>query len=120
MSGTLLCYVPFSLRCIDFKRSQQLRTCDRHPVYEQINSITSFLDASMVYGSDAERAMELRTGSGGLLKEGRSALLPTERNDCEEDEEDGEEPPFMAGERQRETKGVRAMLTTHTYFLHRR
>src|SRR5262249_3868337 len=35
---------------------------------QQPNDITSFLDASMVYGSDETRADALRTFSGGLLK----------------------------------------------------
>lgn len=46
---------------------------------QQINSITSFLDGSMVYGSNATRAAWLRTGSGGLLKSTPAptgALLP--------------------------------------------
>ncbi len=70
-----------------------MRTCDRFPVYEQINAITSFLDASMVYGSDEERAAELRTGRDGMLKEG-DMLLPLEEDECEEEEKD---PAFMAG-----------------------
>src|SRR4051812_2832725 len=41
---------------------------------QQVNSITSFLDASMVYGSNPTRATWLRTLSGGLLK---STLAPT-------------------------------------------
>src|SRR3954468_7442993 len=46
---------------------------------QQINSITSYLDASMVYGSNATRAPWLRTLSGGLLKSTPAptgALLP--------------------------------------------
>src|SRR4051812_43713477 len=46
---------------------------------QQINTITSFLDGSMVYGSDAVRASWLRTLSGGQLKSTAaptSALLP--------------------------------------------
>ena len=36
---------------------------------EQINTVTAFIDASHIYGSDASRAAWLRTFSGGLLKE---------------------------------------------------
>ncbi|MGR8941662.1 MAG: peroxidase family protein, partial [Gammaproteobacteria bacterium] len=45
----------------------------------QINQITAYIDASSVYGSDAERANWLRTGFGGRLKVTRSRvgdLLP--------------------------------------------
>lgn len=43
---------------------------------QQINQITSFLDGSVVYGSDEERASELRTHEGGLLKTSEGDLLP--------------------------------------------
>lgn len=43
---------------------------------EQINSITSYLDASVVYGSDQVRADALRTMSGGHLRTSGDNLLP--------------------------------------------
>src|SRR3954462_7495093 len=46
---------------------------------QNVNSITSYLDASMVYGSNAVRAAWLRTLSGGQLKStpaATGALLP--------------------------------------------
>ncbi len=43
---------------------------------QQINSITSYLDASMVYGSDQARADALRTMSGGHLLTSGDNLLP--------------------------------------------
>jgi peroxidase len=43
---------------------------------QQVNEITSFLDGSMIYGSDAIRAAALRTFSGGLLKTSAGNLLP--------------------------------------------
>lgn len=41
-----------------------------------VNSITSFIDASAVYGSDEERAAWLRTFSGGKLRTSAGNLLP--------------------------------------------
>jgi len=43
---------------------------------QQTNSVTSFIDASMVYGSDTERATALRTLSGGKLKTSAGNMLP--------------------------------------------
>ena len=43
---------------------------------QQINEITSYIDASMVFGSDGTRATALRTLSGGRLKTSDGNLLP--------------------------------------------
>ena len=43
---------------------------------EQRNLITSYIDASNVYGSDASRATFLRSGVGGRLKTSDGDLLP--------------------------------------------
>ena len=43
---------------------------------QQLNTITSWIDGSNVYGSDATRATALRTGSGGLLRTSVGDLLP--------------------------------------------
>jgi hypothetical protein len=43
---------------------------------QQINKITAWIDASNVYGSDTDRAMALRTLTGGRLKTSDGNLLP--------------------------------------------
>ena len=43
---------------------------------QQINGITGWVDASMVYGSSTERANALRSFEGGKLKTGEGNLLP--------------------------------------------
>lgn len=43
---------------------------------QQINEITSYIDASMVYGSDEARALALREMRGGRLKTSAGDLLP--------------------------------------------
>ena len=81
---------------------------------EQINVLTSFIDGSMIYGSDKEFADRIREFSGGLLKEGtpqpgKKAELPriSRADNVREDGEsfvgcpegaDGELGCFLAGE----------------------
>ncbi|HTQ40057.1 MAG TPA: peroxidase family protein [Pirellulales bacterium] len=81
---------------------------------QQVNSITSFLDASMVYGSDATRAMALRTGVGGQLKTSAGNLLPLNTMDI--DNADNGDPDYqdyyVAGDvRVNEQVGLTAIQT---------
>ena len=50
---------------------------DANGVRQHRNGITSFLDASVVYGSDLETANNLRSFAGGKLKIESNGLLPT-------------------------------------------
>lgn len=60
---------------IGLSRSSYQRVAN---VRQQINSITAYIDASMVYGSDATTAASLRANDGsGKLKVSPGRLLPT-------------------------------------------
>ena len=63
-------------QCLSFIRSMPACTGSSSPVElggrQQINEITSFIDGSMIYGSDATLAGQLREFSGGRLKVGQS------------------------------------------------
>jgi hypothetical protein len=63
---------------------------------QQLNQITSFLDASMVYGSDACVASQLREGQSALLRTAGRALLPTTEGNFECRAPDG--VCFLAGD----------------------
>jgi peroxidase len=65
-----------SATCIDFARSRPACGLKQR---EQVNTITSFIDASNVYGSDVETADVLRSKTGGKLIENSKApgQLPT-------------------------------------------
>lgn len=68
---------------------------------QQVNLITAFLDASMVYGSDAGTAASLRTFSGGLMKTSEGNLLPV-----------GDDGQFHAGDvRANENPGLISLQT---------
>lgn len=81
---------------------------------QQINQITAFLDGSVIYGSDAERAEELRTHEGGLLATSEGDLLPF--NDAGLENAGGtSETLFLAGD-VRANENV-ALSSMHTIFV---
>ena len=68
---------------------------------QQVNEITSFIDGSMVYGSDAETAASLRSFEGGRLLTSENDLLPLDERGF-----------FLAGDvRANEQHGLTAMHT---------
>ena len=106
---------PHMGECIPFTRSIPACSTNGKNIIRrnQINQLTSFIDASNVYGSDNELAERLRLGIGGLLKEGGrtksdKANLPFQ----EEKPPNGYVPFFEAGdERVNEQIGLTIMHT---------
>ncbi len=82
---------------IPFFRSE-FRTLPGSQVRQQINLNTSFIDASVVYGSDAERAHWLRTGIKGKLKTSDGNLMPYNTVDGEFGSEIDPTAPSMAND----------------------
>ncbi|OWK56642.1 Peroxidasin [Lonchura striata] len=117
-------------RCMFFVRSSPvcgsgMTSLLMNSVYarEQINHLTSYIDASNVYGSTEQESRELRDLSGqkGLLKRGRVVpssgkhLLPFAvgpPTECMRDENESPVPCFLAGDhRANEQLGLTAMHT---------
>ena len=68
-------YSDKSLNCLEFSRS--VAYCEENGgARQQLNGITSFIDASNVYGSDDFTAAALRSFTDGKLKMGANNLLP--------------------------------------------
>ncbi len=77
---------------------------------EQVNEITAYIDASMIYGSDAARAAFLR-GDGGKLKLGEDGHLPFHDGSLPDAPQDGS-VAFAAGDvRANENVALTAMQT---------
>nr|XP_049708336.1 peroxidasin [Helicoverpa armigera] len=116
-------------RCIDFIRTSAVCGSGMTSVLfgtlqprEQINQLTSFIDASQVYGFEKEVAEDLRdlTNENGLLRvgitfPGRKPLLPTvgiNGMDCRRNLDESTRSCFVAGDiRANEQIGLAAMHT---------
>ncbi|MFA9408496.1 MAG: peroxidase family protein [Candidatus Dadabacteria bacterium] len=83
---------------------------------QQINTITTWIDASNVYGSDVERAVTLRANDGtGRLNTSAGNLLPFNTEGLPNDGGDDDQFLFLAGDyRANEQVGLTSM---HTLFM---
>ncbi|GFU06332.1 peroxidase [Nephila pilipes] len=76
-------YSQFNLTCLEMHRSQPCTICNTTN-REQINGVTSALDASLVYGENEKLAQEIRANDGtGVLRSiytKQGELLPIDKN----------------------------------------
>ncbi|KAL6078002.1 hypothetical protein STEG23_027981 [Scotinomys teguina] len=112
--------------CIPFFRSAPACPQNKNKVRNQINALTSFVDASMVYGSEVSLALRLRnqTNYWGLLatnhrfQDNGRALMPFDRlheDPCLLTNRSARIPCFLAGDtRSSETPKLAAL---HTLFV---
>ena len=100
---------------IGFTRSE-FETPEVGGVRQHANQLTSYLDASAVYGSDSARASALRTGVGGRMATSAGDLLPFNTAGLPNDNATGNPGPlYVAGDtRANEVIGLTAM---HTLFV---
>ncbi len=87
-----------------------------HGVRQQFNLLTAYIDASNVYGSEEDRAHELRANDGsGRLKTSAGDLLPFNVNGYDNAPSSDDPTYFLAGDiRANEQVGLTAM---HTLFV---
>ena len=88
---------PLFTDSIHFVRAEFITDIDNGEPREQLNAITAWIDASMIYGSDEDRASWLRTFEEGKLKVSEGNLLPFNTLDGEYDSEIDSLAPSMAG-----------------------
>lgn len=84
---------------------------------EQFNSTSAWIDASMIYGSNLERANALRSFEGGKLKESVNGLLPKNTDGLDNEDPYRGDPArlFLAGDR-RANENL-ALTSLHTVFM---
>ncbi len=85
---------------------------------QQINSASSFIDASMVYGTTLQRANALRTMSDGKLKTSAGNLLPFNTDLLDNANDSGivsDDQLFLAGDRRANEQP--GLIAIHTLFV---
>lgn len=88
---------PLFTDSIHFVRSEYITDIANGEPREQLNVLTAWIDGSMVYGSESERAEWLRSFEDGKLRVSSGNLLPFNTIDGEYESEVDTLAPSMAG-----------------------
>lgn len=83
--------------------------------HDQINNVTSMIDGSAIYGSDAKRASMLRSHQGGLLKL-TDNYLPIEKPQAPETHDCS--IPYHGSSEDKRCFAAGIKLTTHDHILY--
>lgn len=90
-------YSPMNIKCMGFIRSNIVAN---NPYYvevgEQVNTITSYLDLSAIYGSDYKTMKRVRSFNGGRLKTNLRNVLPMENGIYFSGDDRVNQTPFVA------------------------
>ncbi|WOO41230.1 peroxidase family protein [Rubellicoccus peritrichatus] len=106
---------PFNTGTVTIGLNRSFYEHDADGVRQQFNEITAFIDASNVYGSDEERAADLRTNDGtGRLRTSDGDLLPFNINELPNAPSD--DPGFYIGGDVRANEQV-GLIAMHTLFV---
>ncbi|ESP05192.1 hypothetical protein LOTGIDRAFT_152002 [Lottia gigantea] len=115
----------FTSDCMGFARSQRYEGHTTYGKRQQFNTITSFIDGSMVYGSSEEEMLMLRAGEDGLMSTtdvpGGESFLPNDSSPgaCKNQDDVGIFC-FLAGDaRVNVIPGLQAMHTLFVRFHNR-
>lgn len=90
-------YSPQNIKCMGFVRSNIIsNNLYQIEVGEQVNTVTSFVDHSNIYGSDHKTMRKVRSFNGGRLKSNINNVLPTENGFYFSGDDRVNQTPFLA------------------------
>lgn len=90
-------YSPHNIKCMGFVRSHLIANNPYQvDIGEQVNTVTSYLDNSNIYGSDYKTMNRVRSFNGGRLKTNLKNILPMENGTFFSGDDRVNQTPFLA------------------------
>jgi peroxidase len=90
-------YSPHDIKCMSFVRSCMISSKPhRVEIGQQVNTVTSFLDHSNIYGLDIKTMKKVRSFNGGRLKTNLKNVLPLENGAYFTGDDRVNQSPFIA------------------------